>query len=187
MAQCSSTVLQEYISKFYLRKVLTLKFFSYGSNMNEGKFRDDTQKYGFEFGLENAKKTTLQGYKRILGNKSKNYGLAFTICPSEKEQTDGICHDIPMQGLKSFLEKEGLLSNEPSYELITVSIRGEDHPVLTLKGLKPLSIHKLNRKDKLKAYCYVCKTIEGAKKWKVDYSDILATKNKLEKDLSKDV
>jgi len=155
--------------------------------MNEEKFRDDTQKHGFEFGLENSKKTTLQGYKRILGNKSRKHGLAFTICLSEKEQTEGICHDIPMQGLKSFLEKEGLLSNEPSYELVTVSIHGEDQPVLTLKGLKPLSIDKLNRKDKLKVYWYICKTIEGAKKWKVDYSDMSAIKNRLEKELSNDV
>jgi len=77
------------------------------------------------------------------------------------------------------------LSNEPSYELITVSIRGGDHPVLTLKGLKPSSIDKLSRKDKLRAYCYICKTIEGAKKWNVDYSDILTTKDRLEKELSK--
>lgn len=83
-----------------------MRFFSYGSNMNEEKFREDTKKHGFEFGLENVKRATLQGYKRILGNKSSNHGLAFTICPSEKEQTEGICHDIPLQGSKSFLAKE---------------------------------------------------------------------------------
>jgi hypothetical protein len=187
MAQCSSIFLQDYISKFYPNEVSSLRFFSYGSNMNEEKFRKDTKKHGFEFGLENVQKTTLQGYKRILGNKSKNHGLAFTICPFRKEQTEGICHDIPIQGLESFLKKEGLLSDEPSYELIMVSVHNEDKPVLTLKGLKPFSIDKLNRKDKLNAYCYVCETIEGAKKWQVDYSDMSTIKNRLKKELSTDV
>ena len=183
MAQCSAIVLHEYISKFMLNEIAELRFFSYGSNMNEGKFREDTRRNGYEFRLEKVKNGILKGYKRILGNDSINHGLAFTICPSKKEQVEGICHDVPIKGLNSFLKKEGLLSDKPSYELIMVSILNEDHPVLTLKGLKPSSIEKLDCKRKLKAFCYVSMTIEGAKRWNINCSDMVEMKDRLEREL----
>lgn len=181
-AQHSSMVLLEYISESMPNGAISLRFFSYGSNMNEEKVREDTRKKGYEFGLENAERRILEGYKRVLGNISANHGLAFTICPSEERKVEGICHDVPIEGIKAFLRKEGVLSIDPSYELIMVSVPGEDHPVLTLRGLKPSSFENLVGKLKLKAFCYMCLTIEGAKRWNVDYSDILEVK-KISKNL----
>jgi len=125
IAQCSGIALKEYIDKFCPGGISTLRFFSYGSNMNEEKFKEDTRQAGFEFGLVNVKKATLQGYKRILGNRSKRHGLAFTICLSENDMTEGICHDIPIAGLEAFLKKEGVLLDEPSYELLIVRVLEE--------------------------------------------------------------
>jgi len=181
ISKCSNVVLHEYSSKFMPNGFACLRFFSYGSNMNEGKFREDTRRNGYEFGLENVKKGVLKGYKRILGNKSEKHGLAFTICSSERDQVEGICHDVPIKGLNSFLKKEGLLLDEPSYELVIVSVSDQNNPVLTLKGLKPSSLEKLDSGGKLKVYCYVSTTIEGAERWNVDYQDILEIKKALEK------
>jgi hypothetical protein len=151
--------------------------------MNEGKFREDTRREGYEFGLENAEKCFLKGYKRNLGNKSSRHGLAFTICHLENSQVDGICHDVPSKGLVAFLSKEGVLADEPSYELVMVSVSNSERPVLTLKGLKPSSLEKLSCKDKLKVCCYVNLTIEGAERWQVDCKDVLEIRKKLEEEL----
>ncbi|MGA3289918.1 MAG: gamma-glutamylcyclotransferase family protein [Candidatus Bathyarchaeia archaeon] len=186
IAQCSGIALKEYIDKFCPGGISTLRFFSYGSNMNEEKFKEDTRQAGFEFGLVNVKKATLQGYKRILGNRSKRHGLAFTICLSENDMTEGICHDIPIAGLEAFLKKEGVLLDEPSYELLIVRVLEEETPVLTLKGLKPSNVDKLNREQMLQAYCYLCKTLEGAKRWNVNCSDIMSMKENLHEKLIKD-
>lgn len=183
MTQRSNTVLRDYFVELMPNGTTNLRFFSYGSNMNEGKFREDTRKAGFEFDLKKAEKRVLQGYKRILGNKSVNHGLAFTILPSEGERVEGVCHNVPIEGLKAFLKKEAVLSDSPSYELITVSVSEEDHPVLTLKGLKLSSPEKLDCEDKLKAFRYVSISIEGAKRWIDDYSDMTEMKNWLEKEL----
>lgn len=183
MTQCSSTVLREYTSNSMSDEVTSLRFFSYGSNMNEGKFRRDTKKSGYEFGLENVKTGVLRDYKRVLGNRSKYHGCAFTICPSEGEQVEGICHDVPIEGLEVFLRKEGVLLDDPSYELMIVSVSGEDHPVLTLKGLRPSSLEKLDCKGKLRVFHYVNVTIEGAERWEVDCSDMTKIRGWLEKEL----
>lgn len=183
IAEYSRTILCEYISKLPSNKVPNFRFFSYGSNMNEGKFREDTRSSGYEFGLVNARKRVLKGYKRILGNKSENHGLVFTICPSEKDQVEGICHNVPIEGLESFLRKEGVLLKQPTYELILVSISNKQHPVLTLKGLKPFELEKLHCKDKLKAFCYVSTSIRGAERWEADCSDMSKIKSNLEKEL----
>lgn len=183
ISECSRIALHYYIAKFSSAEVDDFRFFSYGSNMNEGKFREDTRESGYEFGLREAEKRTLSGYKRILGNKSKNHGLAFTICPSEKDQVQGICHNVPLNGLASFLKKEGVLLEEPTYELIVVPISGENHPVLTLKGLKPSKLEKLDCEERLKAYCYVKSSIIGAERWNVDCEHMMKVKNRLEKEL----
>lgn len=182
MSECSGEILCDYVSK-YLQGKECLRFFSYGSNMNERKFREDTRNCCYEFGLINVQKAVLQNYKRVLGNDSKNHGLAFTIRPSEGASIEGICHDVPMKGLRSFLKKEGVLLSQPSYELLIVSVHGEDQPVLTLKGLKPSRIGVLSYVEKSKAHSYVRATIEGALRWKVDSSDIQETRDKLEKEL----
>lgn len=183
MTQRSGTILLEYTSKSSSDKVTNLRFFSYGSNMNEGKFRRDTKKSGYEFGLENVRTAVLRDYERVLGNRSKYYGCAFTICPSEGEQVEGICHDVPIEGLEAFLTKEGVLLDEPSYELMIVTISTENNPVLTLKGLKPASLKELDCRGKLRAFHYVNVTIEGAERWEVDCSDFVKIRDWLEKEL----
>jgi hypothetical protein len=185
LGSCSRIAFQEYISTSLPEKYASVRFFSYGSNMNEGKFREDTRRNGHEFGLINPNEAILKGYKRMLGNRSKHHGLAFTICPAKKENVEGICHDVPIDGLTAFLGKEGILAKDPSYELVNVFVAGEKQPVLTLKGLKPSNVEKLDYSDMLKAFCYVSETIEGAKRWKVDYSDILETRTQLERELRK--
>lgn len=109
MAFCSREILLVYASK-YMRgeNHSDLRFFSYGSNVNEVKFLEDTRRMGYGFGLGNAQKRVLEDYWRILGNSSKNHGLAFTIRAHEGGHVEGICHDIPIKGLRSFLKKEGV-------------------------------------------------------------------------------
>jgi len=175
----SASVLQEYGKKSPSIAEGKLRFFSYGSNMNEQKFREDTKRCCYEFGLITAEKRTLAGFKRVLCNKSKNHGLAFSIHPSDKDNVEGICHDVPIEGLESFLKKEGVLLKEPTYELILVSISEEQQPVLTLVGLKPFSMERLNYERARKALEYVIASINGSKRWSVDYSDMLEAKNKL--------
>jgi len=180
LSEFSRIAFCEYIGRPSL-EIEEFRFFSYGSNLNECKFRTDTKESGYEFGLEKAEKRTLDNYKRIFGNKSKKHGLAFTIC-SKSCQVQGICHNIPLKGLTSFLKKEGVLLKEPTYDLIIVSIPGEKHPVLTLRGLKPSNLEKLSCREKLKAYCYVESSILGAKVWNVDYADMQKLKDRLEKE-----
>lgn len=185
MSRHSSNILREYFLKFVPNEATSLRFFSYGSNMNEKKFRKDTKKAGYEFGLRNVERRVLQGYKRFLGNDSVKHGLAFTIAPSEIEQLEGICHDVPIKGLKAFLKKEGVLLDEPSYALVIVSVSDEANPVLTLRGLKRSSIANLDFRRKLQAFCYVSLSIEGAERWKVEHSDMTEVKSQLEKELCK--
>ena len=182
MSEYSSEILRNYCVKIPSRN-RDLRFFSYGSNMNESKFREDTRNCGYEFGLINVRKAVLQDHKRILGNDSKNNGLAFTIRPSKGDSVEGICHDVPMKGLYSFLKKEGVLLSQPAYELLVVSVEGEKSPVLTLKGLKPSRIEMLSYLRRCKAFHYVRATIEGAQRWQVDFSDIKETGERLAKEL----
>jgi diadenosine tetraphosphate (Ap4A) HIT family hydrolase len=179
----SGKVLSKYVSEFTLNVDAHLRFFSYGSNMNEEKFRVDTRRGGYEFGLFNPKKRVLPQYERVLGNESIKYGLAFTICPCESEHMEGICHDVPIGGLDSFLQKEGLFLDKPSYELIVVSVSDEEHPVLTLKGLKPSSYEKLDCRSKLSALLYLDISIMGAERWNVEHSDMLKMKELIEEAL----
>jgi len=136
--------------------------------MNEGKFIEDTRKNCHEFRLINVKRRILGGYKRMLGNKSLNHGLAFTIRPSEQDEVEGICHDVPSEGLEAFLRKEGVLTKKltsiPTYEIMVVKVSNEEGPVLTLKGLRPFNLAELDCKEKLKVYCYVSLSIQGAKR-----------------------
>lgn len=165
---------------------VNFKFFSYGSNMNEEKFKDDMREKNAELFLTNPKRAVLQGYKRSLGNKSKRHGLAFTICASEDGNVEGICHDIPLDCLSAFLKKEGVLSKAPSYEIISVSVSSQNLPVLTLKGLKSSYIENCSCEDKLRALFYVCKSIEGAKRFQVDHQDMIEVRAKLRSSLSKE-
>ena len=180
MSECSRVALNQYLSFSKSKEGIKFRFFSYGSNMNEGKFIEDVN---HKFGLLKAKKSILSGYKRILGNKSKNHGLAFTICQCEGAKVEGICHDVPKSGLISFLRKEGVLLEEPKYELLVVKISDEETPVLTLKGLKPLALASLTRKQKLNAYCYLKASVIGAKKWKVNHRDMLELLAQIENEM----
>jgi hypothetical protein len=180
---CSELTLREYISKYVDENETGLRFFSYGSNMNEGKFRKDTKKAGHEFGLKNVTVGVLHGFKRILGNKSKNHGCAFTICHSEEDFVQGIIHDIPITGLEAFLKKEGVSLSEPTYELALVTISNEKHPILTLKGLKPFRPENLDCREKLLAFHYVSTSIEGAERWGVEHADMLEIKDWLEEQI----
>lgn len=186
LSACSKGALLEYATEYAQDKV-NFRFFSYGSNMNEEKFQDDMKEKNAELSLINPKKAVLHGYKRILGNKSKRHGLAFTICISKESNVEGICHEIPLNYLDTFLKKEGAWSKEPSYEIIIVSVFNENLPVLTLKGLKPSCIENLGYENKLKALCYVCQSIEGAEKFHVNHQDMREVKEKLRTLLSKEL
>lgn len=185
-SKCSGLAIKSYLTYFKKanKELRSLRFFSYGSNMNESKFMLDTGGLEKGFGLINRTKCTLRGYKRILGNHSENHGLAFTICPARGENVQGICHDIPVDKLESFLRKEGLFLSppkSPSYELLLVSVSEEKSPVLTLKGLKPASIDSRTCLKKLRALCYVCVSIQGAKSLDVNCSDMDESKDQIEK------
>jgi len=176
MAMDSRSVLLDYIAD----KIESFRFFSYGSNMNEEKFREDMKEAGKEIGLINDKKRKLSGFKRTLSNKSRYHGIAFSICGSASAEVEGICHDIPTDALKAFLKKEGLLQKIPSYKLIMVSVADEDEPILTLLGLKPTLLEQLSPGDRKKALSYLNESIKGAKHFEVEHSDMLEAKNTLE-------
>lgn len=178
MAMDSRSVLLDYIAD----KIESFRFFSYGSNMNEEKFREDMKEAGKEIGLINPKKRNLLGFKRTLSNKSRHHGIAFSICGSASAQVEGICHDIPTDALKAFLKKEGLLQKIPSYKFIMVSVADEDEPILTLLGLKPTLLEQLSLGDRKKALSYLNESIKGAKHFEVEHSDMLEAKNTLEPD-----
>ena len=175
---CSKSALLEYAMEYVQDKV-NFRFFSYGSNMNEEKFRKDMKKAGKEIGLINVSKRKLSGFKRTLSNKSKRHGIAFSIYRSIGAEVEGICHDIPIEALEAFLKKEGLLQRIPSYKLIMVSVADEDEPILTLLGLKPVLLEQLSRGDRKKAMSYLNECIKGAKHFEVEHSDMLEARDVL--------
>lgn len=168
------SILEENMSE----KAKSVRIFSYGSNMNENKFRGDMKS---KIGLINKTKATLNDFKRTLNNDSERHGVAFSICSSPGSKVEGICHDIPIELLEDFLRKEGVLKmDNPSYRLIKVSIPNQCEPILTLLGLKPISLNALRlRKAKL-ALKYVKESIEGAEFCNVEHSDMVEMKKKLE-------
>jgi hypothetical protein len=179
MAPDSRSILEHYI----IEKAKAVRFFSYGSNMNERKLKMDMKG---KIGLVNKTTATLAGFKRTLCNDSQNHGVAFSICDSPGDRVEGICHDIPIVLLSDFLQKEGvLLKDAPSYRLIKVSILDQAEPVLTLIGLKPISLDDLNPRKLQLALDYVEKSIEGARCCDVDFSDMTQEKKRLEQRLER--
>lgn len=128
------------LEKCLLKKARSVRFFSYGSNLNENKFRKDINE---KIGLVNKTTVTLAGFKRTLSNKSKNQGIAFSISCSPENKVEGICHDIPIALLEDFLKKEGVLKKDPSYRVIEVTIPDQNEPILTLCGLKSTTIEDI--------------------------------------------
>jgi len=160
----------------------SIRFFSYGSNMNEEKFKIDMKEAGKEIGLISPQKRTLENFKRTLSNESK-HGLAFTIIHCKGEAVEGICHDIPLQELDAFLKKEGLYLKSPRYRLIQASVADDKEFVLTLQGLCPSTIERLDNEGKWQTLRYVCESIMGAKNFDVNHSDMLEVKQRIEKEI----
>jgi len=174
MAPDSRSVLEDCIWE----KAKSLRFFSYGSNMNEKKFKRDMKG---KAGLINKTTATLSGFKRTLSNKSELHGAAFSIRCSPSDEVEGICHDIPIELLEDFLKKEGVLKGDASsYRLVKVSILNENEPILTLCGLKPVSLDKLSLKKTKRALNYVKESIQGAECCDAKHSDMKEMKKKLE-------
>jgi hypothetical protein len=156
----------------------SVRFFSYGSNMNEKKFRNDMKN---EIGLVNKTNVTLLGFKRTLSNYSEGYGVAFSIRASPSDRVEGICHDIPIEFLEVFLRKEGVLKgNAPNYQLTKVSIPNQKEPILTLLGLKSVLLDGLSLSQAKKALNYVKESIKGAECNDVEHSDMIEVKRELE-------
>jgi len=163
-------------------KANSVRFFSYGSNMNEKKFTHDMKN---KIGLVNKTTVTLTGFKRTLSNDSEGHGAAFSIRASPSDRVEGVCHDIPIELLEVFLRKEGVLKGDaPSYRLIKVSIPYQKEPILTLCGLKPVSLDRLSLSKAKKALNYVKESIKGAECNDVEHSDMVEMKREL-KDIIK--
>lgn len=170
----SRAILEEYIWE----KAKSVRFFSYGSNMNEKKFKRDMKG---KIGLVNKTTATLAGFKRTLSNKSEKHGAAFSICCSSGDAVEGICHDIPIELLEDFLKKEGVLKGDASsYRLIKVSIPYQNEPILTLCGLKPVSLDELSVKEAKRTLNYVKESIQGAKCCDAEHSDMIEMEKKLQ-------
>ena len=159
LAKDSKSILIEYLTD----RVGHVRFFSYGSNMNKKKFKDDMEEATKKLKLklsekgktkleldEFSEKRVLVNFKRELSNESARHSRAFSIHFSLGSKVEGICHDVHVSVLPAFLKKEGLLSSKPSYKLIKVCVSGEDQEVLTLIGLKPNLSRILKRKYKMR-------------------------------------
>lgn len=173
---------QKILERVLLNGPSSVRFFSYGSNMNEKKFERDMNTNGKGLKLINARKRILLNYKRALSNESKR-GLAFTIFPCKGEEVEGICHDVPIDNLRKFLKKEGLTRNPPRYKLVDVRIVEENHPVLTLIGLCNASTKSLTDNQRWKTLQYLCASIVGAREFSVTHNDMLEIKKQIEDEL----
>ena len=183
LAKDSKSALIEYLAD----RVERVRFFSYGSNMNKEKFKEDmenaarklklklSKKDKRKLELEKPEKRVLINFKRELSNESKQHGRAFSICCSLGCEVQGICHDVSVSVLPAFLKKEGLLSSKgkPSYKLIKVYVSGEVQEVLTLLGLKPKPIEYLKQEKIQAALKYVNDSIKGADDFNVEHSDMI--------------
>jgi hypothetical protein len=167
------------LSGFTSEKIQKVRFFSYGSNLNEDDFREEMKNKGYECGLINVDKRTLQGYRRFLNNESTSHGLAFSIHYYKSGSTQGICHDIPIEALDAFLEKEGLYSHQPKYKLITLRLSQESKPVLSLEGIRRTSTSRIDDGQKKKVVKYIDTTIKGATSWKIDTRYLERLKRKM--------
>lgn len=173
MTPDSRSVLEEWIAA----KANSVRFFSYGSNMNEKKFRLDMKN---KIGLVNKTTVTLTGFKRTLSNDSEKHGAAFSIRASPGDKVEGICHDIPIELLEVFLRKEGVLKKgAPSYRLIKVSIPDQKEPILALCGLNPVSLDELSLSKAKQALNYAKESIKGAECNDVEHSDMVEMKKQL--------
>lgn len=190
LAKDSRSTLIEYLEDCVER----VRFFSYGSNMNKKKFKEDMKKAAEDLKLKLSekektrleldklsKKRVLANFKRELSNESEQHGRAFSIFCSSGNGVQGICHDVHVSVLPAFLKKEGLLPSKgkPSYKLIKVYVSGEDQEVLTLLGLKPKPIKYLKQKKIQDALKYVNDSIKGAKDFNVEHSDMKKVKELL--------
>lgn len=173
MAPDSRSALEECIRE----KAQSIRFFSYGSNMNEKKFKRDMKG---KIGLANKTPATLAGFKRTLSNKSEKHGVAFSIQCSPCDKVEGICHDVPIELLEDFLKKEGVLKRDaPRYKIVKISIPNQDEPILMLCGLKPVSLDELSLGKAKRALNYVKESIKGARCCGAEHSDMIEMKVKL--------
>ncbi len=190
----SRKVLEEYIEKFG-----KIRFFSYGSNLNESDYvkRIKTKANILQINLTdeearllNKKPGLLKGYKRSLKNHSITHGAAYTIHKNEVRSTEGICHDITIKALRPFLLKEALITNEKKYFIkeLEIKVNGENSAVLTLIGKRENSValSKLTASELQNALRYVkdlC--IEGSKELHIKHEDMEGTRNYIERLLNK--
>ena len=172
----------------YKTKYGILRFFSYGSNLNEPDFKkkmlaiaDDLEVSlkPSEAGLVHKNICTLNGFKRFLKNKSSNHGAAYTINPRKNHSVSGVCHDITADALHPFMAKEALTIQSPNYKVIEINVEGETNPVLTLVGNNSINLKELPKDDKLKALEYLKICIQGASILKINSDDMIATKEYL--------
>lgn len=178
----------------HIRNYGSVRFFSYGSNLNDEDFTErmieaakdhELRLKRKEACLQNAKKCTLNDYKRSLKNKSGTHGAAYTIHQNGKHKIEGICHDITSVALEPFLWKEGVLSTrliaERKYKLVEEKVVEEKEPVLILIGLKSVHAKNLDSENLQKALKYVkdiC--IPCTTEMKVDCTDMESTRKYLE-------
>src|SRR3990170_8810180 len=94
-------------------RVRNVRFFSYGSNMNKNKFKEDMKQAAKKLKLplkDESKlcldpstiKRELLHFRRELSNESLR-GRAFSIYPSMNDKVEGICHNIDFSVLPAFL------------------------------------------------------------------------------------
>jgi hypothetical protein len=176
----SGTVLADFISE----RMDAIRFFSYGSNMNEKDFESEMKKQGYKLSLEKAEKRVLLGYRRALDNKSTTHGLACSIHRHKLHRVEGICHDVPIKAIGAFASKEGLFNWRPKYKLIKVKVEREQEPVLSLEGLSKWSWEKVGDLKKQKVLEYVKTSLEGARIWKADIEYFERLKTNIEHKLS---
>ena len=188
LAKDSESTLIEYLAD----RVERVRFFSYGSNMNKKKFKDDMKEAADNLELklsekdknkleldEFSEKRVLLHFKRELSNESEQHGRAFSICCSLGSEVEGICHDVHVSVLPAFLKKEGLLSSKSSYKVIKVCVSSEVQEVLTLLGLKPKPIEYLKQEKIQAALKYVNDSIKGAEYFNVERSDMMEVRELL--------
>ncbi len=123
-------------------------WFSYGSNLSSVDFAAKMCRLKSSLTLIKPQVALLNGYQRILGNKSRAHGLSYTIIRAAAS-VKGIIHEIPYEHLKEYLRMEGVMDqegvradDERTYDVshVSVNIEDSDLEVLTLIGRFPQTI-----------------------------------------------
>ena len=173
----------------YYKKYGYIRFFSYGSNLNEADFikrmklmasEVDRVLNDDEAGLLNKKKCILAEGKRSLKNDSFTHGAAYTVHRNKNRIVEGVCHDITINALLPFLKKEALLPTKvKKYQIKERKVIGEEQPILILLGKKSTALNKLSDEYMQKALKYLETCISGAKQNDINPEDFMATKRYL--------